>query len=756
MDRRGEHVARFLLKDKKTRDTLASLEYDVSKAYGVLSAQIAVVPDQPEGLMATTVTATSATVVCDPAANAEWYQWYLDGVPYRATTEPLVLFSGLEGNRQYSVLVEAVNAAGTSRISLVLAFTTVATQPPVWGPVPAQQLVVGTPYSLDLAGYVLDPDTQPASLAYSVVSGTLPDGLTRTGSVLAGTPTAAGTLVVTFRVSDGGSSADVAVTFAALAPDTSAPSVPTNFAAMPYSTTQVRLTWVNPAGDAVVAGQVTSGLSHVGVYRDGAFVGQVLHTAQPNDEYMATTTAVALWKIRAADLAGNRSAFTAEISAGPLADVPDAPDSFAVTRTSGTSARLDWRAPLSGAAATSYRVYFSLTENGTYAMTDVGLPTPVGGVYSYTQASGFSAAQEPWFYVTAVSGGVEGAATLKAKVPAVVITVVHEDDFGGTKMRSSYAGTPGFGPGVPQTATDYDPANARWNVSAAGDLCYNKDAFIHTSTAHVRSPAYVSRSARVQLSLDRASDNNGKIERNEIIAKPYTGSGSIDDLAMMRGSDYWLGFSLLLPGSGAEEWIRSNIYVILFQMKAAEFIGGGVDPLLSGPHFTIGPDYGYKSSEGGIATQWRVKVSGYTGQSSGSGEWDTVQLAIGNVEADKGHWVDWVIHVIPEYRPTWVDAQGVKRYATTEIWKDDVKVLERIGFSNCVYNSGGQAYVLKTGVYNGFANAAYTSGPQMRSVHYLAERKHIQITAGVPGIPADTSHPGYLAVKPRGLRTEGF
>lgn len=513
---------------------------------------------------------------------------------------------------------------------------------------------------------------------------------------------------------------------------------------------------------------------------------------------------------------------------------PTVPTNVSVTVGGQSSLTVSWTASTDAQSGVAYyTVYRATSAAGTYSE----LATTTG---TSLVDSGLSAGTTYWYKVAATDNATSpntsaqssaASGTTSASSGSGSYSVLHEDDFSGAQMRSNYTGSPGFGGSVSQTGADYvGTTNPRWQASTPGDLCYNKDALIHTSTAHVRSPAFVSRSAKCQLTLDRASDTNGKIERNEIVPIPYTGGGNS---AMFRGNEYWFAFSIWLPSSseGADEWIGSNVYATLFQMKAPEFNGTGVAPGLRGPHYQLGPDYGYKASEGGVATGWRMFIRGNTGDSvqgtgtrtassaditvasaatwpvgtalaattnnsdwaryavryvvyssgttirvstsaggaaqtmtgsgtigflkQGSGSWVTYEANLGSFAADKGKWTDFVFRVCPEYRNTWVDGNGVTQYATTEIWKDDVKVVSRIGFSNCVHNPSGEAYAQKLGIYCGWANPAYTTGPATKYVHYRAEWKLIQAIGNSSGTPCDTSNFAYQAVKPRGARASG-
>lgn len=437
---------------------------------------------------------------------------------------------------------------------------------------------------------------------------------------------------------------------------------------------------------------------------------------------------------------------------------PTVPTNVSVAVGGQSSLTVSWTASTDAQSGVAYyTVYRATSAAGTYS----ALATTPGTSFA---DSGLNAGTTYWYKVAATDAAetpntsaqsAAASGTTSASSGSGSYTVLHEDDFSGAQMRSNYTGSPGFGGSVSQTGSDYvGTTNPRWQASTPGDLCYNKDALIHTSTAHVRSPAFVTRSAKCQLTLDRASDTNGKIERNEIVPIPYTGGGNP---AMFRGNEYWLAFSVWLPSSseGADEWKSSNVYTLLFQHKAPEFNGSGVPAGLAGPHLTLGPDYGYKASEGGSATGWRFFVRGYTGTSLGAGSWVTYETNLGSFASDKGKWTDFVLRICPEYRNSYVDGTGATRYATLELWKDDVKLVSRIGYSNCVYNAEGYAYAQKTGLYCGWANPNYTTGPATKFVHYRAEWKLLRAVGNNSGTPCDTSNFAYQAVKPRGARSSG-
>lgn len=546
------------------------IEVDVSKAYGVL-ASAGSPPGQPTELSVQDVRSSYVTLACAAVEGAAHYQWYINGVPVTLTQGPSATITGLTGATTYTAQVGALSEAGLSgAVSDAVLFYTLGGEVPAWATaIPAQQYAVGTPVDIDLRAYV--DDVTAFTLVFSVASGVLPAGLAIVGQRVLGTVTTAGSAAVVFRVVHAEHPAQHTadsepVPFdVVLNADTTAPDVPSDFAATPYSTSQVLLTWTNPASDAVVSGAITSGLSHVGVYRDGAFIAQVLSSATPNDEYLATATAESAWKIRSADLAGNRSAFTAEVLAGPLVTGPTgAPENFVATRTAGTTATLTWEAPSSGPAVTAYRVYFSLTENGTYTEVYDGLPTPAGGVYTYTHNSGFTSAQEPWFYVTAVAGGVESAATPKRQLSAGVFDVyfdsarawtgsdplVTTDVDGASWLQSGYdafsrpvdgapAGAKGGTTGV--TLVNNRTKDGAWTLRTQLTMHTGGTGNVFPATNDDYFPAPAKWHHKNVTLSDPDSETQDRAHRNEL-----TSRGKANNI--LKDEDHWFGFWIFMPG----------------------------------------------------------------------------------------------------------------------------------------------------------------------------------------------------------------
>lgn len=91
-------------------------------------------------------------------------------------------------------------------------------------------------------------------------------------------------------------------------PDTTAPSIPTNLAATPVSTSQINLAWTASADNTAVAGYK--------IYRGGIQIGTSTIPAFNNTGLTASTTYS--YSVAAYDAAGNTSALTAPVSATTL------------------------------------------------------------------------------------------------------------------------------------------------------------------------------------------------------------------------------------------------------------------------------------------------------------------------------------------------------------------------------------------------------------------------------------------------------
>jgi chitodextrinase len=176
-----------------------------------------VAPTVPGSLAATALSTTSISLTWTASTDAVGvygYQIWRGGIPRGTTTAGVLTYTdtGLTPTTTYEYRVsaydEAGNMSGLSNIASATTQTPVTNLPPVWQTIAQQELTVGTGFSLNLTAYPSDPEGQP--LTITQVSGTLPTGLTYSQStkIVSGTPTAVEASSVSFRASDGVTSAD--------------------------------------------------------------------------------------------------------------------------------------------------------------------------------------------------------------------------------------------------------------------------------------------------------------------------------------------------------------------------------------------------------------------------------------------------------------------------------------------------------------------------------------------------------------------
>lgn len=123
----------------------------------------------------------------------------------------------------------------------------------------------------------------------------------------------------------------------------------------------------------------------------------------------------------------------------------------------------------------------------------------------------------------------------------------------------------------------------------------------------------------------------------------------------------------------------------------------------------------------------------------------------GSSDADLGHWTDWVFR----YR---LSVNGTGFF---QAWKNDVQVawFNNINLGERDPTTGALAagHYWKIGIYSdkmGANTAPVPADMPKRHVVYFDEGKHGLVTrpAG-PIVAVGTTDPGYVGVKPRGIRT---
>lgn len=260
----------------------------------------------------------------------------------------------------------------------------------------------------------------------------------------------------------------------------------------------------------------------------------------------------------------NRSAESAAVVLQPTGAVAAGePTKFVAARATATSAELRWKAPESGGTPTQYRVYQASSQGGAYSLVYSGLPTPHTSLATYTTtiSSGIDAAEEPWFKITAVVGGVESAASAERKL-SIGATSVYADSvtafpdnstatapsatalFGGVSATSADA----FG-SIDYNATPADVGGDRGMRLVKNRLFGGKWAIRAQLTFHTygnnsptdlvsANPEYSA--VTWQTKADTAGDD--RAHRNE-----FTFAGGMSDIG--HNEEHWLGFAVYLPGT---------------------------------------------------------------------------------------------------------------------------------------------------------------------------------------------------------------
>ncbi len=367
-----------------------------SKTSAVSATPVAATPSAPTGLAATPGS-TTMTLTWTAVGGATAYRVYRGGVLVGSPSTNAFTDTGLTNGASYSWTVAAVKQNS---------------------PVSAQSgAVTSTPVAIAPSaptGLGATPGDGQVALAWTAPSGADAYAVYRDGTLLASVGTASYTdltagngdshsyYVTAFRQNSVASPASATVSATAVA---ATPSAPTGLEAA-AGDTQVSLSWTAPAG-----------ATGYRVYRDGTLVGSPAGASYTDTGLVNGVQHT--WTVTAVKQNSAESAASAPVSATPVAAAAGAPTNLVGT-PGDTIATLTWNVV---GGATAYKVY----RNGTLATSTAGNTWTDSGL-----ANGASVT----YWVTAVVGGTESAASSSVFVTPVAIT---------PDVPTGLAATPGDG-----------------------------------------------------------------------------------------------------------------------------------------------------------------------------------------------------------------------------------------------------------------------------------------------------------------------
>jgi chitodextrinase len=253
----------------------------------------------------------SWTASTDPDSPVAGYNIYRNNVRVGAAAGTSYSDTGLAANTTYSYTVSAYDPAGnvSSQSSAVSATTLADTTPPSVPTGLAATAVSTSQINLSWTAST-DPDSPVAG--YNIYRNGTQVGTTAGTSYSDTGLSANATYSYTVSANDPAgnvSSQSSAVSATTLAPDTTAPSVPTGLAATPVSPTEINLSWTASTDpDSSVAGY--------NIYRNGSQVGTTAGTSYSDTGLSANTTYS--YTVSANDPEGNVSAQSSAVSATTL------------------------------------------------------------------------------------------------------------------------------------------------------------------------------------------------------------------------------------------------------------------------------------------------------------------------------------------------------------------------------------------------------------------------------------------------------
>jgi chitodextrinase len=278
-------------------------------------------PTQPQNLSATAINRQRVDLSWTASTDnigVTGYQVFRNAAPLNTSATTTYSDTTASASTTYTYTVVAFDAAGNnSAPSASAQATTPANAAPSWATIPTQTLIVGDSYSLNLNDYCTDADAD--TIQYSIISGTLPTGITRSGAVISGVPTTAGqTPTITVRAFDGFVNTDTTIVYATWTADTTAPPVPTGLAATAVSSAQINLAWNTSPDVSGGANHFVSGTQDYRLYRSTDQVNFSLRTTVTANSYSDTGLSATTrydYKVTARDVELNESAQSSAVNA---------------------------------------------------------------------------------------------------------------------------------------------------------------------------------------------------------------------------------------------------------------------------------------------------------------------------------------------------------------------------------------------------------------------------------------------------------
>ncbi len=251
------------------------------------------------------------------------------------------------------------------------------------------------------------------------------------------------------------------------APDTTPPSVPSNFSATPASTTQINLLWTASTDNVGVTGYLLERCLGSGCI---AFSQIASPTVTSYSDTGLTASTSYSYRVRAKDAAGNLSAYSSVVSlvtpAVPDTTPPTAPSSLSATPTSSTQVNLSWTSSTDNVAVTGYHLE-RCVGSGCTSFSQIA--TPSGTTYGDT---GLTASTSYGYRVRATDAagnlsGYSNVATVTTQAainnPPAAISFV-QSNYATPHPSASSVSVP-FSKA--QIAGDLDVVVVGWNDSSA-------------------------------------------------------------------------------------------------------------------------------------------------------------------------------------------------------------------------------------------------------------------------------------------------